>query len=576
MDSDSQDCPELVPHLHLDGLLSERHAPFQAVLDARDRIQGLLEAVVAIGSGLDIESTLRRIVETAVTLVDATYGALGVIGDGNRIAEFIPVGLSEEEIARINHWPEGRGLLGLLIDEPRPLRLASIASHPSSSGFPAGHPPMSSFLGVPVQVRDEVFGNLYLTGKRGADEFTEDDEAVVLALGAAAGIAVENARLYEAARRDQRWVQASAEVATALLSGAGPGDVLADITRKALELSGADVALLALPEEQEPRRLTLAFTEGDGAAAVRGLTVPADETLSGQVLTSGNPVASADFAADARTAPAVRAALSHLGPAMLFPLGAPGKEHGVFTIGRRHGAEPFRQKEIGLAFSFAVQAGVALELAAGRADAERLLLYEDRDRIARDLHDHVIQRLYATGMALQGTLPIVTRPEAVTKVSDAVEAVDETIKEIRNAIFSLQARADGGALSLREDIATLVDEMTPMLGFAPSLRLGAGLRADTGKELTESVLASVREALSNAARHAAATRVDIVLDTDDDGTFVVLVTDDGTGIPPDAARSGLRNLAARAANLGGGLRVEQAYPGRARPGTRLEWRVPAG
>ena len=226
--------PELLPQLQLDELLAELQGRLQAVMATRDRMRGLLEAVVAIGSGLDLESTLRRIVETAVGLVDATYGALGVIGEDRRLAEFIPVGLSEGEIARIHHWPEGRGLLGLLIDDPRPLRLADIAAHPESSGFPDGHPPMRSFLGVPVRVRDEVFGNLYLTGKRGGGEFTEDDEAVLVALGAAAGVAMENARLYEAARRQQRWIQASAEVTTRLLSGSEPGEVLADITRQAL------------------------------------------------------------------------------------------------------------------------------------------------------------------------------------------------------------------------------------------------------------------------------------------------------------------------------------------------------
>ena len=237
--------PELLPQLQLDELLAELQGRLQAVLATRDRMRGLLEAVVAIGSGLDLESTLRRIVETAVGLVDATYGALGVIGEGKRLAEFIPVGLSQDEIARIHHWPEGRGLLGLLIDDPRPLRLADIAAHPASSGFPDGHPPMRGFLGVPVRVRDEVFGNLYLTNKRGGGEFTEDDEAVLVALGAAAGVAVENARLYEAARRQQRWIQASAEVTIRLLSGAEPAEVLADVTRQARELSGADLAVLA-------------------------------------------------------------------------------------------------------------------------------------------------------------------------------------------------------------------------------------------------------------------------------------------------------------------------------------------
>ena len=264
------DRPELLPQLQLDDLLVELQGRLQAVLATRDRMRGLLEAVVAIGSGLDLESTLGRIVETAVGLVDATYGALGVIGDDRQLAEFIPVGLSQDEIERIHHWPEGRGLLGLLIRDSRPLRLADIAAHPESSGFPDGHPPMRSFVGVPVRVRDEVFGNLYLTGKRGGGEFTEDDEAVLVALGAAAGVAVENARLYDEARRQQRWIQASAEVTTRLLSGSQPREVLAHIARQARELSGADLAVLALPDD-EGRRLTYAYADGDGADAIRGL-----------------------------------------------------------------------------------------------------------------------------------------------------------------------------------------------------------------------------------------------------------------------------------------------------------------
>ena len=333
--------PELLPFLQLDELLAELQGRLQAVLATRDRMRGLLEAVVAIGSGLDLESTLRRIVETAVGLVDASYGALGVIGEANkRLAEFIPVGLNQDEIGRIHHWPEGRGLLGLLIDDLRPLRLADIASHQGSSGFPDGHPPMRSFLGVPVRVRDEVFGNLYLTNKRGGGEFTEDDEAVLIALGAAAGVAVENARLYEAARRQQRWIQASAEVTTRLLSGAEPSEVLADVTRQARELSGADLAVLALPDDSG-RRMTIAYADGDGADATRGLVLPGAESLSGQVLATGEPVTSADFAHDERAAQAARGAMGQIGPAIVFPLGAPGNVRGVLTVGRRHGAPPF-------------------------------------------------------------------------------------------------------------------------------------------------------------------------------------------------------------------------------------------
>ena len=565
--------PELLPQLQLDELLAELQARLQAVLATRDRMRGLLEAVVAIGSGLDLESTLARIVETAVGLVDATYGALGVIGEGGRLAEFIPVGLSQDEIGRIHHWPEGRGLLGLLIDDPRPLRLADIAGHPASSGFPDGHPPMRSFLGVPVRVRDEVFGNLYLTNKRGGGQFTEDDEAVLVALGAAAGVAVENARLYEAARRQQRWIQASAEVTTRLLSGSEPAEVLADVTRRARELSGADLAVLALPDE-EGRRLTFTYAEGDGADAARGLVLPADESLSGRVLATGQQVSSADFAADERAAQAARGAMSQIGPAVLFPLGAPGNVRGVLTVGRRHGAPPFPPTQADVAASFAAQAGVALELAASRAEAERLSLYEDRDRIAHDLHDLVIQRLYATGMSLQGTMPMITRPQVASRITNAVDAMDETIKEIRSAIFGLQDRDSAGQHDLRADIVAVVEEITPMLGFAPSLRLGAGLGGQVSPEVAEHALAALREALSNAARHASASQVDVTVDIDQGGTLAVQVTDNGTGLPPDGRRSGLHNLADRADKLGGELRLGPADPGAPTPGTRLEWRVP--
>ena len=582
--------PEWLPQLQLDELLSELQGRMQALLTTRDRMRGLLEAVVAISSGLDLESTLRRIVETAVDLVGVRYGALGVIGDGaetgadapaagtgKRLAEFVPVGVSDEKIARIDHWPEGRGLLGLLIDDPRPLRLADISAHPASSGFPAGHPPMRGFLGVPVRVREEVFGNLYLTDRRDGGDFTEDDEAVLVALGAAAGIAIENARLYEAARHNQRWVQASGEITTALLSGTSPGEVLTAITRHVLRLSVADLALLALPDE-DGRRLTIAYAEGDGAEGIRGLVLPEEASLSAQVLVSGVSVTSADFAGDERAAAGARAAMSHIGPAVIFPL---GNQRGVLTVGRRHGAAPFPSVDTVFMTTFAAQAGVALELAASRAEAERLTVFEDRDRIARDLHDMAIQRLYATGMSLEGTVPMITRPEAASRVSSAVDATDQTIREIRAAIFELQARDPGPPRNVRSDIMDLIDEMTPMLGFAPSVRLGAGLRTPIGDAVAEQALAVLREALSNAARHAHATAVDVLVDIDPDGVLVIRVTDDGTGIPEDAARSGLRNLAARAERLGGEFRLTPAADGAAdgagngRPGTRLEWRVPA-
>ena len=226
---ESPDSRPLLPSLRLDDLLAELQLRLQAVLATRDRTYALLEAVVAVGSHLELEGVLRQIVEAAVELVSARYGALGVLGEGGRLTEFVPVGLDEAEIARIHHWPEGRGLLGELITNPRPLRLRDLTTDPRSSGFPDGHPPMRSFLGVPLRIRDEVYGNLYLTEKRGGD-FDEEDEALVQALAAAAGVAIENARLYAEARRQQQWLRATAEVTQRLLSGDQHGEVLDLVT----------------------------------------------------------------------------------------------------------------------------------------------------------------------------------------------------------------------------------------------------------------------------------------------------------------------------------------------------------
>jgi signal transduction histidine kinase len=562
----------VLPQLRLDDLLAELQSRLEAVIATRDRMHGLLEAVIAIGSGLDLEAMLRRIVEAAVELVDAQYGALGVIGEDQRLTEFIPVGLGPAEIARIHHWPEGRGLLGLLIKDPQALRMADIATHPESGGFPSGHPAMHSFLGVPVRVRDRVFGNLYLTEKRGGGEFTEDDEALLTALGAAAGVAIENARLYDEARRQQDWLQATGELTIRLLSGESPVTVLAELTRQALRLSGADLVTLALPDE-DGRRLTLEFAEGHNAADAIGLVVPADHSLSGRVLASGEPITVEDFATDERTAEVTRHPMGHLGPAVLFPLGTPGNVRGVLTMGRRTGSQPFSTRATEMIAAFAGQAAIALELAARRADAEQLSLFEDRDRIARDLHDLVIQRLYATGMSLQGTLPMATRPEVAERIRSAVDAMDDTIKDIRSTIFALQGRRTA-APSLRAEILALVDEMTPVLGFAPTLRLGSGLGAPAveglgGQALSEHLLAVLREALANGARHSGASKVSMTVDVMD-GWLTALVRDDGCGIPAGVRRSGLRNMADRAEKLGGQLRVSPAERG----GTELEWRVP--
>ncbi|HXB47039.1 MAG TPA: GAF domain-containing sensor histidine kinase [Streptosporangiaceae bacterium] len=556
----------LLPNLRLDDLLAELQVRLQAVLATRDRVNALFEAVVAVGSNLDLETVLRGIVESAVTLVDAHYGAMGVIGEGGKLAEFIPVGLSEDEIRRIHHWPEGRGLLGALITDPKPLRLADLGSNPRSSGFPSGHPPMTSFLGAPIRIRDEVYGNLYLTEKRGGGEFDEEDEAVLIALAAAAGVAIENARLYDEARRQQRWLTASAEVTRSLLSGADVSDALALITASALEMSGADLVALALPTADRSQ-LRLEHTAGAGAAEALGLTLPTTESASGRVLRSGELMQVDDFCHDDRVAPVARERMN-LGPAILVPLGEAGNVRGVLTAGRRPGAMPLAPAAAEMLVTFATQAGIALELAEHRRQAERVAVFEDRDRIARDLHDLVIQRLYATGMSLQGAVGLIGTPEVAERVNGAVDALDETIREIRSSIFALQTRQPEQPAGLRARILQVADEMTGPLGFPPTLELVGRLDDDVPHDVSGHLLGALREALSNAARHSGASKVEVQVSAQ--GELSLTVRDNGSGIKPGGRRSGLSNLEQRAVELGGTFRVVPAPGG----GTELDWRVP--
>jgi GAF domain-containing protein len=556
----------LLPNLRLDDLLAELQARLQAILDTRDRTHALIEAMVAVGSQLELEMVLRQIVEAAARLVSARYGALGVIGEGGGLTEFVTVGLDEAQIARIHHWPEGRGLLGELITNPRPLRLPDLSADPRSSGFPEGHPPMRSFLGVPVRVRDEVYGNLYLTGKHGGASFDEEDESLVVALAAAAGVAIENARLYAEARRQQQWLRATAEVTSRLLSGDEPDAVLDLVTQQALEMSGADLVALALPAGQHDQ-LVIEHACGDGAAQAQGLVLPAQSSASGLVMASGKPLTLADFRTDPRVAQVAREHMA-LGPAVLVPLGPAGDVRGVLTAGRNQGALPLPPPAVDMLITFAAQAGIGIELAEHRKDSQRLALFEDRDRIARDLHDLVIQRLFATGMSLQGATALMPDSEAAHRVEQAVDALDETIRDIRSAIFALQSRGGTGLPGVRGRILGVVEEMTDSLGFAPGLRMGGQLDRGVPEDTAQQMLTALREALANTAKHARATRVDVTVETGAD--LVLTVRDNGVGLSGTGRRSGLANLAERAAELGGTLRTVTGESG----GTELEWRVP--
>ncbi|WP_369148562.1 GAF domain-containing sensor histidine kinase [Streptomyces sp. R44] len=559
-----------LPRLRLDELLDELQVRIDEVRGTRDRLNGLLEAVMSVGRELDLPQVLRGIVEAAVTLVDAEYGALGVIGDDRRLSEFLPVGIGDDLRARIGDLPSGHGLLGELIRNPKPLRLSELSQHPASYGFPPHHPPMHTFLGVPIRVRDEVFGNLYLTEKRGGAAFDAEDEAVVTTLAVAAGIAIENARLYEEGRLRQRWLAASSDLTSALLSGTEETEVLDGMLERAVDIAAADMGVFYLVGAGGELRGSLA--RGDGAEAHRGVVLPTSEGTLAEVALAQEGLVTV---ADVENEPRIRVQPERwqgFGPAVAVPVGTKERLSGVLILARRRRRLPFTAAEVTALPGFAGQAALALELADRRRDAEQVSLLEDRDRIARDLHDLAIQRLFATGMTLQSARRFVEHPEAVDRLTRAIDDLDATIKIIRSTIFGLREHdTSGTAPKLRNRVVKAVDEAAAMLGFAPALRMEGLLDTDVPAEAAEEVLAVIGEALTNVARHARARRAEVSV-VAGDGVLEVTVRDDGIGIPPDGSRSGLRNLLARAELLGGTLSVRaRVEPG---DGTVLEWRIP--
>ena len=528
-----------VSSLDLASLLEAVVERLEDMRGASSHLQRLLEAVVAVASGLELEQTLRRIVQVAADLVEARYGALGVVSDAGGLAQFVTVGLSEEELRLLDQAPVGRGVLGLVIDEPNPLRLDDVMAHPLAAGFPPHHPDMHSFLGVPIRVRGEVFGNLYLTEKRESARFSEIDEQVVVALAAAAGVAIENARLYAQAQIRAAWLRASSEIATSVLRGDGADDVLALIATRSREAAGASVSAIALPKAPDQE---LRFVHASGALAqtIVGRTtdeIPHDE-----------------------------------GPTMVVPMVTGSETLGMLLVANHAGGRTFTAEERVMAQAFADQAALALTLSEAQHEHERLAILEDRDRIGRDLHDLVIQRLFATGMMLEGARRLVDEPNVSGRLDRAVQELDATILEVRSTIFALHESAFDEPTGLRGRLLREVGAAAHGLGFEPTCRFDGLVDSLVPSETGEHLIAALREALANVSRHARArwARVSVSVD---DRDVVLIVTDDGVGLSAAGQRrSGLVNLQRRADDLGGSFRVEPVADDGT--GTRLVWRVP--
>jgi signal transduction histidine kinase len=550
------------PMLELDQDLATLIQRAQQVLASQSRLRGLLRANRSIVADLDLDLVLTRIVEAARELVEADYGALGVIGvDRQGLERFVHVGVDEETVRAIGPLPEGKGLLGLLVERPEPIRVGDLRTHPSSVGFPAHHPPMQGFLGVPIRTRDEVFGNLYLT-RRDGKEFTEDDEELVLALAATAGVAIENARLFAEATRRQQWLATSTEVTTRLLAEP-TGAPLEVIARSVHELAGADLVAVVQPLEDQ---LRIRVAIGDEAADLAEATYPLHGTVSEAVLRTGEAVRIADTGdgCDDQGRTVFLAERATIGPVMVLPLMGRGGVRGVLWVARRPEGRPFTASDEDMAATFANQASIAWELADARESERRVDLLEDRARIARDLHDHVIQRLFAAGLNLQAHA---TRAgESGPAIEEVVDDLDDVIKQIRNAIFQLRPVPGG----VRAAVMDVVGEVRGSLGFEPHVVFEGPVDNTVTGSLLNDVTAVVREALTNIAKHAGASTAQVSVDVRD-GELRVLVSDDGRGLGTVTRSSGLGNMRVRAESRAGTLDVRPLHEA---SGTCVEWRVP--
>ncbi|MEU7554802.1 GAF domain-containing protein [Streptomyces sp. NPDC044571] len=574
---ESQEPPDASPGTQPDPLEAATRATrslYGLSTELTARVPQLLEAMRSVGTGLELHSTLDRICETAAELADARYAAIGVVDtEGQGLSDFVTFGVSAEVAQEIGHRPDGkRGLLGALISHPDTVRLADLTKDPRSAGFPPHHPPMSTFLGVPIRVQGEIFGNLYLAEKNGGGEFNDYDVHMVRVLATEAGIAIGNARLYEAATQRERWIDGSVAVTTALLSGGDADDALVVVAEQARHLADSAAGIVMLPAEEGG--MEIVAVSADDPATSLGVVIPAESPVVAKLL-QGEPVFVTDASSDPRM---ISRLTSPYGPCMMLPLHSGGRVLGALVTPRALGERPFSEAERTLATQFASQAALALMMAEAQRDRERLAVFEDRDRIARDLHDLVIQRLFATGMMLEGAQRRSVVPEVRDGVGKAVDELDVTIQEIRTAIFALQQGPAEAPAGLRTRVLREINMAAVPLGFKPAHRFLGPLDTVVGELVGKNLIAALREALSNAFRHADASRIEVVIDctvTLADGRPGVRleVADDGVGITEGGRRSGLRNLRRRAESLGG---ASSYGPGIAEDGggTTLVWEAP--
>ncbi|HUY73868.1 MAG TPA: GAF domain-containing sensor histidine kinase [Candidatus Dormibacteraeota bacterium] len=532
-----------------------------------DRKDVLLEAGLTLASELSLPVVLQRIVDLAAQLTDARYGAIGVIGERGSLVEFVTTGISARERRQIGALPQGHGVLGLLIQDPRPVRIREIAAHEKTVGFPAHHPAMRSFLGAPVQAMGRVYGNIYLAEKRTADEFSEEDQESLVVLATQAGVAIANASMYEEIRSRERWLDALRDITNQVLGGAERRALLEKVAEHALELASADVATIITMSDTSGE-LVVSASVGARSAELIGQTMPADRSISGEVMRGGRSLVLADLSSDPRAfQPIVR--LGRHGPGLFVPLRVPGGAAGTLMVANLRGGRPFDEETRRIVESFTDQASVALEFDKAQADLRRLGLMEERERIAKELHDGIIQSVFAVGMNLQGTALLAGSPDTAARIESSVEELDKVIRDLRNYIFGLRP----GILAdrqLDQALRVLGQDLESRSHIKVQMEVDAAVAAALSPRSAD-IVQLTREALSNVSRHAQASKVRVSLGRRG-STAELAIEDDGVGFDAHHGNvgNGLRNMRERVSAFGATFEISSA----AGKGTRLRVRFP--
>lgn len=576
--------PGVTTTIHVREASGRSHLELGTAAETGDELADLLDAVLSVASGLELPGVLERFVRVSVELTGARYGAINVLDSRGESSTFVQTGVPAATAAMMGHPPHAQGVLSK-IPVHGVLRLDDLTQHPAFRGWPAEHPPMGSFLGASVRVRDQVYGYLYLSEKDGG--FTDKDATTVIALAATAGVAVSNAQLYADAARREHWLRAGRDITTMLLSGADEEEALAHIAATAREVADADTAALALPGVGG--ELLIELADGHLASELIGAQLsPGGPTW--EVMQEGTGLLIGSLAGSRRiTVPTMRS----FGSALFAPLQTSGRGVGVLILLRKVGTQEFEQQDLTTAESFASQAALAFVLAQARHAQDMAALLDERERIARDLHDLAIQQLFATGMQLETVRRRSARgvdPAELTGiVEEALDNVDASVRQIRQIVYAL--KDPDAATGIVERLRREASLARTGLGFAPSLVVslddqpvadGDYIVADLvderlGPDRSDDVVAVVREGLANAARHAHASSVSVrvsVHGIGPTGFVLVEVEDDGAGLPAVRdRRSGTGNLAARARQHGGTFSLGASPAG---SGTLLSWEVPLG